>query len=112
MGKLMRETFDRQELEARAQEVSQLLKSLANPNRLMIVCTLLEGERSVAELENELGIHQPTLSQQLTALREAGLVQTRRESRHIYYRLKDDKTAQVIEALYRIFCSDQTAEVS
>lgn len=112
MGKLMREDLDRQQLEARAEEVSQLLKSLANTNRLMIVCTLVEGERSVAELESDLGIHQPTLSQQLTTLREAGLVQTRRESRHVHYRLTDDKAAQVIEALYRIFCNDQTASVT
>lgn len=111
MGQLMRNTLDRYELDAHAQEASQLLKSLANPNRLMIVCTLVEGERSVAELENELGIHQPTLSQQLTALREAGLVQTRRESRHVYYCLTNDKAAQVIEALYRIFCNDQTVSV-
>lgn len=108
----MREDLDRAQLEARAEEVSQLLKSLANTNRLMIVCTLVEGERSVAELESELSIHQPTLSQQLTTLREAGLVQTRRESRHVYYRLTDDKAAQVIEVLYRIFCNDETASVT
>jgi len=96
----------RSEMQARAKEVSSLLKSLANPNRLMIVCTLVEGEYSVGQLEAELDIRQPTLSQQLTALREAGLVRTRRASKQIFYRLTEAKAAQLIEALHAIFCAD------
>lgn len=60
--------MDRAELAGRAAEVAGLLKTLAHPNRLMIVCTLIEGEYSVGQLEEMLGLHQPTLSQQLTPI--------------------------------------------
>lgn len=99
--------MNRNDMEARAGDVAALLKSLANRNRLMIVCALVAGEYSVAQLEAELGIQQPTLSQQLTALREAGIVKTRRESKHIFYRLSEAKAARLVEALHRIFCVDQ-----
>ncbi len=97
----------RDEMALRAGEVGDLLRTLANPNRLMIVCTLVEGECSVAKLEAMLGIHQPTLSQQLGGLRAAGLVQTRREAKHVLYRLTDAKAARVVEALYAIFCAEE-----
>jgi len=84
-------------------EASALLKSIANPNRLSIVCMLLEGERSVAELEHELGIHQPTLSQQLSALKDAKIVATRREAKHVIYRVVDHRAARVIATLRDIF---------
>ena len=92
------------DMEDRAEEVSAVLKGLANRNRLMIVCTLAKAEHSVAELETMLGIRQPTLSQQLTALREAGIVLTRREGKHVFYRLSDEKPAQLVGALYEIYC--------
>lgn len=94
------------DMAVRAGEVSELLRALANPNRLMIVCTLVKGEYSVARLEADLGIRQPTLSQQLGALRAAGIVQTRRDAKHVFYRLTDARAAQLIEALYGIFCVD------
>jgi DNA-binding transcriptional ArsR family regulator len=97
------------EMASRAGEVGELLRALANPNRLMIVCTLVKGERSVAQLEGELGIRQPTLSQQLGALRAAGIVQTRRDAKHVVYRLADAKAARLIEALYTIFCAEAEA---
>jgi len=90
----------------RADEVADLLRTLANRNRLMIVCTLVGGEYAVGQLEDELGIHQPTLSQQLTVLRAAGIVETRREAKQIFYRLTDEKAARLIEALHDIFCAD------
>jgi len=89
-------------------EASELLKSIANPNRLSIVCMLLEGERSVAELEIELGIHQPTLSQQLRELREAGVVTCRREAKHVVYRVADPRAARLIETLRSIFADLET----
>jgi DNA-binding transcriptional ArsR family regulator len=97
----------RADMAERAAEVSNLLKTLAHPARLMIVCTLVEGERSVGELETELGIHQPNLSQQLAVVREAGIVQTRRVSKQIFYRLTEAKAAQLVEALYTIFCAEE-----
>ncbi len=86
-----------------ADEASELLKALGNPNRLSIFCMLLEGERSVAEIESELGIRQPTLSQQLGELREAGLVATRRGSKHVYYRVADDRAGRVVATLREVF---------
>lgn len=89
-------------------EASNLLKSIANSNRLSIVCMLLEGERSVAELESELGIRQPTLSQQLCELREAGIVAARREAKHVFYRVADQRAARVIATLRKIFSELET----
>lgn len=94
-------------------DASGLLRLLANPNRLSILCLLLEGERSVMELEVLLGIRQPTLSQQLAELRDAGLVSPRRESRdkHIYYRVTDDRAARVIGVLRDIYAELLPASV-
>lgn len=99
-------TMPPQAMEARAAEVAGLLKTLAHPARLMLVCTLIEGEFSVGDLERRLGIHQPTLSQQLNVLREAGIVETRREGKQIFYRLTAEKAARLVGALYTIFCTD------
>lgn len=90
----------------RAARVSGLLKSLAHPARLLLVCTLAEGETSVSQLEIVLAVHQPTLSQQLNVLREAGIVEARREGKQIFYRLTDERASQVVCALSAIFCSD------
>ena len=90
--------------EARAGEVALLLKALAHPARLMLACALAEGEYSVGELEEMLDIRQPTLSQQLGVLREAGIVETRRDARQIFYRLTEEKAAQLIAALHAVFC--------
>lgn len=92
----------------RAAEVAAILRTLNHPARLMIVCTLVEGERSVGALEDEIGVHQPTLSQQLTVLREAGIVETRREAKQIFYRLADGRVARLIASLYEIFCGGGT----
>jgi ArsR family transcriptional regulator len=96
-----------QDMAARAAEVSGLLKTLAHPARLMLVCTLVEGEHSVSELEAKLDLHQPHLSQQLTVLREANIVNTRREGKQIFYSLTEEKAAQLVAALYTIFCKEE-----
>ncbi|UVK57127.1 metalloregulator ArsR/SmtB family transcription factor [Mesorhizobium sp. AR02] len=93
-------------MESRAGEVAALLKTLAHPMRLMLVCTLVEGEYSVSQLEEMLDIHQPNLSQQLTVLRDANIVETRRDGKQIFYRLTAEKAAQLVAALYTIFCSE------
>ena len=100
----------RAELATRAGEVAELLRTLANRNRLMLVCTLVEGEYAVGQLEEMLGIRQPTLSQQLTVLREAGLVETRRDAKQIFYRLTAAKAARLVEALHQIFCTEEAPE--
>ena len=78
---------------------AEFLRALAHPMRLRILCRLLEGELAVAGLESELGLKQPNLSQQLAALRDAGLVATRRESKSIVYRLADDRVRGILDAL-------------
>ncbi|MBO9628232.1 MAG: helix-turn-helix transcriptional regulator [Shinella sp.] len=88
-----------------AAEVAGLLKTLAHPARLMLVCTLIEGEHSVGALEAALGLRQPSLSQQLNVLREAGIVETRRDGKQIFYRLTGEKAAQLVAALHGIFCA-------
>jgi DNA-binding transcriptional ArsR family regulator len=80
-----------------------LLRALANPARLRIALRLLEGECAVAELETELGVRQPNLSQHLAELREAGLVATRRESRAVFYRLADEGQRRLVGALLHGF---------
>jgi DNA-binding transcriptional ArsR family regulator len=92
------------DISVRAEEVAGLLRTLSHPARLMLACTLAEGEYSVGELERLLDIRQPTLSQQLGVLRDAGVVETRRDAKQIFYRLTEAKAAKLIEALYTIFC--------
>jgi len=80
------------------------LKVLANEDRLLLLCQLSQGEASVGELEELLGIRQPTLSQQLGVLRNEGVVHTRREGKQIFYRVADPELLQVLATLYRIYC--------
>jgi DNA-binding transcriptional ArsR family regulator len=93
-------------MQAAAREACGLLKVLSNPDRLLILCQLSQGEARVGELEELLGIVQPTLSQQLTVLREEELVTTRREGKNIHYSLASTKALAVIETLYQQFCGD------
>ena len=91
---------------ASAQNACQLLKTLSNTDRLMLVCQLSQGEKRVGELEQLLGIVQPTLSQQLTVLRDEQLVSTRREGKGIYYSVNSAEAMAVIQTLYHHFCSE------
>ncbi len=85
------------------------LKTLAHEGRLMILCHLGSGEKSVGELEVLLEIRQAAVSQMLARLREEGLVSTRREGKTIYYSLADAKTSEVIGMMYRLFCGPTEA---
>ncbi len=88
-----------------AQAVS-LLKTLANENRLLIMCMLAEGECSVGKLNEQIDLSQSALSQHLAVLREQGLVKTRRESQTIYYSLADSEAIPLIQTLHDAFCAD------
>ncbi|EKT55973.1 ArsR/SmtB family transcription factor [Providencia sneebia] len=90
-----------------ATETSSLLKTLGNPDRLLLLCQLTQGEACVSDLELALGIQQPTLSQQLTVLRNEGLVTTRREGKKIYYAIGDDKLLTLLNTLYQLYCPVQ-----
>ncbi|WP_026381694.1 ArsR/SmtB family transcription factor [Afifella pfennigii] len=87
-----------------AKAASDFLKALSHESRLMILCHLAEGERSVTELENLLDLRQPTVSQQLARLRLEGLVATRREGKAIYYSLASGKARRLIEVIHDMFC--------
>jgi DNA-binding transcriptional ArsR family regulator len=87
-----------------AREASEFLKALAHESRLMILCNLLEGEKSVGELEAFLSLRQSTVSQQLARLRLEGLVAARRDGKTIYYSIADEKVRAVIGVLYTTFC--------
>jgi DNA-binding transcriptional ArsR family regulator len=87
-----------------AKRASDFLKALAHESRLMILCILAEGEKSVSELEDILSLRQPTVSQQLARLRADGLVSTRRDGKAIYYNLASDEARIVIGAIYDVFC--------
>lgn len=88
-----------------AESACALMKALANPDRLLLLCVLTEGERNVGELQEATGILQPTLSQQLGVLREEQLVDTRREGRNIYYRVASPQALAVLEVLYAQYCA-------
>jgi DNA-binding transcriptional ArsR family regulator len=91
-------------LVASAERACALLKVLANTDRLILLCRLAQGEFCVGELEADLGIRQPTLSQQLGVLRQEGLVDTRRQGKHVYYRLVSQDAAAVMGVLHHRIC--------
>lgn len=90
-----------------AKRASGFLKALAHESRLIILCILADGEKSVGELEELLDLRQPTVSQQLARLRADGLVSTRRDGKAIYYNLASDEARIVIGAIYDLFCRKQ-----
>lgn len=85
-------------------DATAALKALANEDRLLLLCQLSDGEKSVSELEELLDIHQPTLSQQLGVLRTEGLVDTRRDGKRIYYSVADPKVMEILHTLYSLYC--------
>ena len=93
------------ELKSNSEEAEELLKALANSHRLMILCELKDGERSVSALERVVPLAQSALSQHLAKLREGGFVTTRREAQTIYYSLADVRVARLIDVLHELFCA-------
>lgn len=93
-----------------ARAAAGFLKALSHEGRLMILCQLASGEKSVTELEDLLSARQAAVSQQLTRLRQEGLVTPRREGKAIYYSLADERARRVMEVVYDLFCKEQTPE--
>lgn len=102
-------TLDLRDMQAAAGRACELMKVLANPDRLLILCQLSQQEMCVGDLESSLGIVQPTLSQQLTVLRNAELVATRREGKNIFYTLTSAPALAVMNTLFQQFCVTQRA---
>ena len=90
---------------AAAQAVG-VLKILANEDRMLLLCQLAQGEHCVSELQEKLGIYQPTLSQQLGVLRNEGVVATRREGKNIYYSIADPAMLEILALLHRLYCPE------
>jgi ArsR family transcriptional regulator len=98
--------FDVNEMRASAKTATALLRVLANEDRLLLLCQMTHGEKSVGELEALLDIRQPTLSQQLGVLRAEGLVKTRRDGKRIYYAIADARAEALLKTLYALYCGE------
>jgi len=98
--------MDPMALQEKADQASRLLKSLANERRLMIMCHLGQGEKSVGELEPLVGLSQSALSQHLARLRREHLVKTRRDAQTIFYSISSDEAHSVLGTLYDLYCAD------
>jgi DNA-binding transcriptional ArsR family regulator len=96
--------LDLETLVANARGASEFLKALSHEARLMILCLLVDGEKSVSDIEQTLKLRQPAVSQQLARLRADDLVEARREGKNIYYSLARSEVRDIIEALHRAFC--------
>jgi DNA-binding transcriptional ArsR family regulator len=100
-------SHDLERMTGSAKRASGFLKALAHESRLLMLCILAEGEKSVSELEDILNLRQPTVSQQLARLRADGLVSTRRDGKIIYYSLASEDARSIIGAIYDVFCRKQ-----
>jgi DNA-binding transcriptional ArsR family regulator len=95
-----------------ADQASELLKALSNRHRLLIICQLVDGERSVGELAEALDLRDSTVSQHLALLRRDGLVSARRDAQSIFYSITSEPAREVLTTLYRVFCPGQAIEIT
>ena len=103
--KITTQSISLEALEAKAEETSTLLGAMANAKRLLVMCNLLEGEKSVGELADIVGLSPAALSQHLGKMRALRLVETRRDGQTIYYRLASEAVREILETLYRLYCA-------
>lgn len=96
--------IDGDKLQKKAKEVSHLLKIMAHPERLMVLCQLSKGELGAGQLQQGSSLSQSAFSQHLSVLRKHGLVEVRKESQQVYYSLADPRSSKIIESLEQIFC--------
>ena len=101
---------DLAELRRASVAASTLLKVLANPDRLLLLCQMTQGEYCVSDLEALTGVRQPTLSQQLTVLRDENMVATRREGKQVFYTILSTEAMAVMQVLYEQFCKPAQGE--
>ncbi len=102
--------IDVEMLRSSAAQACGLLKVLGNPDRLLLLCQLTQGEYCVGDLATQTGITQPTLSQQLTVLRHNGMVSTRREGKQVYYGIASPQAMEVMHVLYKLYCQGPHVE--
>lgn len=96
--------LDTNSIELKSEEISSILKSLAHPTRLKILCHVLDDEKSVNDLTSYCGIAQSAMSQFLGRMRDEGVLTSRREAQHIYYRIADGNLVKLLKALKEIYC--------
>ena len=99
-----------QRMHANAIRASEMMKLLGHPHRLMILCELIEGERSVSELSERIGINQSPLSQHLARMRHEGVVESRRDAQTVYYSLTGPEVESIISTLYGLYCEPALAK--
>jgi DNA-binding transcriptional ArsR family regulator len=97
-------------MQAQAEEAAELLKALSNPQRLRVMCLLIDGEKTVGEINAEVELSQSALSQHLAVLREGGLVQTRREAQNVFYSVADGPVQRLMRTLHDIYCPAEDQE--
>ena len=107
-----RDRFDIDAMMDSAHEASEFLKALAHEGRLLILCLLIDGEKSVGEIEEMLSLRQPAISQQLARLRADGLVETRREGKNIFYSLARSEVRDIVGTLHRSFCEAPRVKIA
>ena len=100
------DNIDFEQMQSAADQASALMKTLGHSGRLMVLCQLASGEKSVGELSELLDIQQSPLSQHLSRMRTEGLVTTRRDAQTIYYSLDSGEAGKVIECLYNLYCAN------
>ena len=103
--------IDLKQMAQSADRASSLMKTLGHKDRLMILCHLAEGEKSVGQIAQILEISQSPLSQHLSRMRKEGLVDTRREAQTIFYSLKSGEASKIVEVLYELFCASDGCTV-
>ena len=104
-------TMNLDQMAQSANRASALMKTLGHKDRLMILCQLAAGEKSVGQIAELLEIPQSPLSQHLSRMRKEGLVETRREAQTIYYSLKSGEASRIVEVLYELFCEKDGCSV-
>jgi DNA-binding transcriptional ArsR family regulator len=100
--------MDLEKMQSSAADVSDLLKLLGHPDRLMVLCQLKFGEQSVGQLSRNLGVKQSPLSQHLARMRHEGVVTSRRDAQTMFYSIADPKIAQVVAVLYDLYCEQDS----
>ncbi len=104
MSVLKQDMANMEDMVTHARNASDLLKALAHENRLMILCLLVDGEKSVTEIQETMDMRQPSVSQQLVRLKYDGIVKARRDGRTIYYSIGSEEAKRVVELLYDMYC--------
>ena len=108
--KIMKQPDELEQMAENAKQATDFMKAMAHESRLMILCYLSSGEKSVMELEQLLALRQPTVSQQLARLRLERLITARRDGKTIYYSIADDRALKMMEVVYGMFCENNEAK--